>query len=59
MIDNPIQDIPLVDMLTHNLESDDVKKFINSLDVTKDDDSAIQELKKSYEAYISIESLST
>lgn len=56
MIDNPIQDIPLVDMLTHNLESDDVKKFINSLDVTKDDDSAIQELKKSYEAYISIES---
>lgn len=59
MNDNPIQDIPLMDLLTQNLESNDVKKFINSLDVTKDDDSAIQELKKSYEAYISNESLST
>lgn len=59
MNDNPIQDIQLMDLLTHNLESNDVKKFINSLDVTKDDDPAIQELKKSYEAYISNESLST
>lgn len=59
MNDNPIQDIPLMDLLTHNLESNDVKKLINSLDVTKDDDPAIQELKKSYEAYISNESLST
>lgn len=59
MNDDPIQDIPLMDLLTHNLESNDVKNFINSLDVTKDDDSAIQELKKSYEAYISNESLST
>ena len=59
MNDNSIQDLPLMDLLTQNLESNDVKKFINSLDVTKDDDSAIQELKKSYEAYISNESLST
>lgn len=59
MNDNSIQDLPLMDLLTQNLESNDVKKFINSLDVTKDDDSAIRELKKSYEAYISNESLST
>lgn len=48
-----------MDLLTHNLESSDVKKFINSLDMTKDDDSAIQVLKRSYETYISNESLST
>lgn len=59
MNDNPIQDIPFMDLLTHNLESSDVKKFINSLDMTKDDDSAIQVLKRSYETYISNESLST
>lgn len=59
MNDNPIQDIPFMDLLTHNLESSDVKKFINSLDMTKDDDSAIQVLKRSYEMYISNESLST
>ena len=59
MSENAIQDIPLMDLLTHNLESDDVKKLFNSLDMNKDDDSAIQELKKSYEAYISNESLST
>lgn len=59
MNDNPIQDIPLMDLLTHNLESNDMKKLISSLDATKDDDSAIQDLKKSYEAYISNESLST
>lgn len=59
MNDNPSQDIPLMDLLTHNLESNDVKKFINSLDMTKDEDSAIQVLKRSYETYISNESLST
>lgn len=59
MNDNPIQDIPFMDLLTHNLESSDVKKFINSLDLIKDDDSAIQVLKRSYETYISNESLST
>lgn len=32
---------------------------INFLDMTADDDSAIQVLKRSYEAYISNESLST
>lgn len=48
-----------MDLLTHNLKSSDVKKFINSLDMTKDDDSAIQALKRSYETYISNESLST
>ena len=42
-----------MDLLTHNLKSSDVKKFINSLDMTKDDDSAIQALKRSYETYIS------
>ncbi len=36
-----------------------MKKLINSFDVPKEDDSAIQELKKSYEAYISNEPLST
>lgn len=59
MNDHPIQDIPFMDLLTHNLKSSDVKKFINSLDMTKDDDSAIQALKRSYETYISNESLST
>lgn len=59
MNDHPIQDIPFMDLLTHNLDSSDVKKFINSLDMTKDDDSAIQALKRSYETYISNESLST
>lgn len=59
MNDNPSQDIPLMDLLTHNLESNDVEKFINSLDMTKDEDSAIQVLKRSYETYISNESLST
>lgn len=58
MNENAIQDTALRNLLTHNLESDDMKKFIDSLNVSKDDDSAIQELKKSYEAYISNESLS-
>ena len=48
MNDHPIQDIPFMDLLTHNLKSSDVKKFINSLDMTKDDDSAKQALKRSY-----------
>lgn len=58
MNENAMQDTALKNLLTHNLESDDMKKFIDSLNVSKDDDSAIQELKKSYEAYISNESLS-
>ena len=58
MNDNEMQDVALMDILRHNLDSDDVKKFLNSIDVTADDDSAIQELKKSYKAYISNESLS-
>lgn len=58
MNENAIQDTALRNLLTHNLESDDMKKFIDSLNVSKDDDSAIKELKKSYEAYISNESLS-
>lgn len=59
MNDNAMHDAAIMNLLTHNLESDDVKKFIDSLNVPKDDDSAIQELKKSYEAYISNDSLST
>lgn len=59
MNDNAMQESAIMNLLTHNLESDDVKKFIDSLNVPKDDDSAIQELKKCYEAYISNESLST
>lgn len=45
MNENAIQDTALRNLLTHNLESDDMKKFIDSLNVSKDDDSAIQELK--------------
>lgn len=54
-----MQDTALRNLLTQKLESDDMKMFIDSLNASKDDDSAIQELKKSYEAYISNESLST
>lgn len=46
MNENAMQDTALRNLLTHNLESDDMKKFIDSLNVSKDDDSAIQELKK-------------
>lgn len=45
MNENAMQDTALRNLLTHNLESDDMKKFIDSLNVSKDDDSAIQELK--------------
>lgn len=59
MNENEMQDTALRNLLTQKLESDDMKMFIDSLNASKDDDSAIQELKKSYEAYISNESLST
>lgn len=59
MNDNTTKNEVLLNLLTHKLDTDDVKKYFNSLDMTADDDSAIQELKKSYEAYISNESLST
>lgn len=59
MNDDSMQGTALINLLAQNLESDDMKKLINSFDVPKEDDSAIQELKKSYEAYISNEPLST
>lgn len=59
MNDDAMQGTALINLLAQNLESDDMKKLINSFDVPKEDDSAIQELKKSYEAYISNEPLST
>lgn len=59
MNENEMQDTALRNLLTQKLESDDMKMFIDSLNASKDDDSAIQELKKSYEAYISNESIST
>lgn len=45
MNENAMQDTALRNLLTHNLESDDMKKFIDSLNASKDDDSAVQELK--------------
>ena len=46
MNENEMQDTALRNLLTQKLESDDMKMFIDSLNASKDDDSAIQELKK-------------
>lgn len=45
MNENEMQDTALRNLLTQKLESDDMKMFIDSLNASKDDDSAIQELK--------------